>query len=112
LVCPGRPDHDQFIIDQAHFHQDRPRRNLTVKPIEAGCRGCNVYVWFKRHDEAYRALSNDRNASTFKASGIAAYRSMRANSSLMRSEEHTSELQSLAYLVCRLLLEKKKIITH
>src|SRR2546425_9607083 len=28
----------------------------------------------------------------------------------MRSEEHTSELQSLAYLVCRLLLEKKK--TH
>src|SRR2546425_2334590 len=33
-----------------------------------------------------------------------------------RSEEHTSELQSLAYLVCRLLLEKKKknqsIITH
>src|SRR2546425_7294108 len=26
-----------------------------------------------------------------------------------RSEEHTSELQSLAYLVCRLLLEKKNI---
>src|SRR6266404_9478689 len=26
-----------------------------------------------------------------------------------RSEEHTSELQSLAYLVCRLLLEKKKM---
>src|SRR2546423_9636461 len=31
-----------------------------------------------------------------------------------RSEEHTSELQSLAYLVCRLLLEKKKAVdgTH
>src|SRR3989441_1077910 len=28
--------------------------------------------------------------------------------SVLRSEEHTSELQSLAYLVCRLLLEKKK----
>src|SRR2546425_5108248 len=28
---------------------------------------------------------------------------------LVRSEEHTSELQSLAYLVCRLLLEKKKL---
>src|SRR5262245_62447566 len=28
-----------------------------------------------------------------------------------RSEEHTSELQSLRHLVCRLLLEKKKIIT-
>src|SRR3989441_8426850 len=29
-----------------------------------------------------------------------------------RSEEHTSELQSLAYLVCRLLLEKKKSKTE
>src|SRR3989441_8073546 len=29
----------------------------------------------------------------------------------LRSEEHTSELQSLAYLVCRLLLEKKKKYT-
>src|SRR2546425_8414287 len=29
----------------------------------------------------------------------------------IRSEEHTSELQSLAYLVCRLLLEKKKTKT-
>src|SRR2546425_4778879 len=31
---------------------------------------------------------------------------------LARSEEHTSELQSLAYLVCRLLLEKKKKTKH
>src|SRR2546425_755887 len=30
------------------------------------------------------------------------------NALKLRSEEHTSELQSLAYLVCRLLLEKKK----
>src|SRR3712207_6880849 len=29
-----------------------------------------------------------------------------------RSEEHTSELQSRQYLVCRLLLEKKKTINH
>src|SRR3712207_8062815 len=29
-----------------------------------------------------------------------------------RSEEHTSELQSRQYLVCRLLLEKKKTITN
>src|SRR2546423_7606558 len=31
---------------------------------------------------------------------------------VLRSEEHTSELQSLAYLVCRLLLEKKKRSTY
>src|SRR3989442_8431020 len=29
-----------------------------------------------------------------------------------RSEEHTSELQSRPHLVCRLLLEKKKLIVH
>src|SRR2546425_8364550 len=33
---------------------------------------------------------------------------IRQGSVSVRSEEHTSELQSLAYLVCRLLLEKKK----
>src|SRR5438045_4389346 len=31
-----------------------------------------------------------------------------ANATILRSEEHTSELQSLRHLVCRLLLEKKK----
>src|SRR6266404_9381935 len=35
-----------------------------------------------------------------------------SSSSRSRSEEHTSELQSLAYLVCRLLLEKKKKSIH
>src|SRR5258705_5097367 len=34
----------------------------------------------------------------------------RCDHHLDRSEEHTSELQSLRHLVCRLLLEKKKII--
>src|SRR2546425_1732932 len=36
------------------------------------------------------------------------FRAMSTRSAWWRSEEHTSELQSLAYLVCRLLLEKKK----
>src|SRR5687767_15699286 len=36
-----------------------------------------------------------------------AIRTCRVQESDARSEEHTSELQSLAYLVCRLLLEKK-----
>src|SRR2546425_7122567 len=37
---------------------------------------------------------------------------VQATERLGRSEEHTSELQSLAYLVCRLLLEKKKNQIH
>src|SRR3712207_9513208 len=35
-----------------------------------------------------------------------------ANPELFRSEEHTSELQSRQYLVCRLLLEKIKLYTY
>src|SRR2546423_11030672 len=40
--------------------------------------------------------------------GQVAKRQAVTNPENTRSEEHTSELQSLAYLVCRLLLEKKK----
>src|SRR3712207_8879704 len=42
------------------------------------------------------------------ASHIKAMATLRPFSSCLRSEEHTSELQSRQYLVCRLLLEKKK----
>src|SRR5687767_15707273 len=44
-------------------------------------------------------------AANFLAAVIISVACFRTDS---RSEEHTSELQSLAYLVCRLLLEKKK----
>src|SRR5947209_16283400 len=40
--------------------------------------------------------------------GAARFRSCRRQTPHARSEEHTSELQSRQYLVCRLLLEKKK----
>src|SRR3989441_7983848 len=40
--------------------------------------------------------------------GTGALKLHRQLAAKLRSEEHTSELQSLAYLVCRLLLEKKK----
>src|SRR3712207_6938541 len=43
------------------------------------------------------------------ADGRAQGRGRRGRRSRGRSEEHTSELQSRQYLVCRLLLEKKKI---
>src|SRR5438552_10004072 len=39
-------------------------------------------------------------------------RGRRARAAIGRSEEHTSELQSPDHLVCRLLLEKKKIATQ
>src|SRR5947209_10632722 len=48
---------------------------------------------------------------TFLA-GLAAIPSEMYEAAEIRSEEHTSELQSRQYLVCRLLLEKKKNITR
>src|SRR2546423_11122570 len=42
--------------------------------------------------------------------GAACVPRSRCRRATCRSEEHTSELQSLAYLVCRLLLEKKKTL--
>src|SRR3712207_8595255 len=46
------------------------------------------------------------------AQGQARQRWWRLNETSGRSEEHTSELQSRQYLVCRLLLEKKKKEKH
>src|SRR2546423_9365976 len=54
--------------------------------------------------EQVQALDKDQPVSAIKTMETYLEESM-------RSEEHTSELQSLAYLVCRLLLEKKKC-TH
>src|SRR3712207_7751377 len=50
---------------------------------------------------AVRACKRQRSSSAMYASG--------RKPCFNRSEEHTSELQSRQYLVCRLLLEKKKI---
>src|SRR5258705_5963425 len=47
--------------------------------------------------------------STARTPSVAGRRSPRSRRAPSRSEEHTSELQSLRHLVCRLLLEKKKI---
>src|SRR2546425_13291931 len=49
--------------------------------------------------------------ATVRRPGHSIYDQIGLQDMTTRSEEHTSELQSLAYLVCRLLLEKKKNVT-
>src|SRR5437899_5660896 len=67
----------------------------------------------------FRSLADLKNVQITGFSGLlidfvrnqkahVALRGLRAVSDFERSEEHTSELQSLRHLVCRLLLEKKK----
>src|SRR5262245_63643381 len=46
---------------------------------------------------------------TATEAGVGVVRASWSQALVLRSEEHTSELQSLRHLVCRLLLEKKKI---
>src|SRR5262249_57067069 len=69
------------------------QHRAVTQPPGDGAQGRRVDF---RHDVA----GNDRTAASAEASVR----------SLPRSEEHTSELQSLTNLVCRLLLEKKKAL--
>src|SRR5947208_8915641 len=55
-------------------------------------------------------VSRDQLAEAVETSRQCGEVSVRGGQLLPRSEEHTSELQSPDHLVCRLLLEKKKII--
>src|SRR3712207_8139526 len=66
-----------------------------------------------RAQRATRAGEGDGRSRSRRASGavLRTHRCQRACDT-RRSEEHTSELQSRQYLVCRLLLEKKKTTTR
>src|SRR3712207_6964677 len=65
-------------------------------------------IWTRRRRRSGRITASPSTAS---ATASAASRPAPTTTSpSTRSEEHTSELQSRQYLVCRLLLEKKKKI--
>src|SRR2546425_4347839 len=77
-----------------------------------------IRVAYDFNDSLARSVA-ERIAVNAREAGIAAQVAPPGQASaagydarLVRSEEHTSELQSLAYLVCRLLLEKKKILNQ
>src|SRR2546425_7737655 len=63
------------------------------------------YTWYGLR----QAFANDKLIAELEANpALAKTHHRKTQPWKPRSEEHTSELQSLAYLVCRLLLEKKK----
>src|SRR2546423_8586305 len=70
--------------------EDRSKTPGGTDPIDPAARECTA-----------AAPADDAALGCEPCEGTAAVHSR-------RSEEHTSELQSLAYLVCRLLLEKQK----
>src|SRR5205823_12088961 len=99
-----------FFFSSAGLHRDLPsfptRRSSDLPDIWAeGVRFPALKLvekGTKRRDVEYMMAANSRTP-TFLGDLRA-----QVGATELRSEEHTSELQSLAYLVCRLLLEKKK----
>src|SRR5690625_5476537 len=96
-------------------------RTIPVTIIGAGLAGLGAAVHLARAGHRVRVLEAGDTAggccSTHEQSGfrfnngalyMAVPSALRAAFARLRSEEHTSELQSRGHLVCRLLLEKKK----
>src|SRR2546425_1513304 len=69
--------------------------------------GASIIFASARSSPGSPGISSPGNERT-RISALGTRKKHGFGSTMQRSEEHTSELQSLAYLVCRLLLEKKK----
>src|SRR2546430_4283354 len=80
----------------------RPPRS-TLFPYTTLFRSCIYAIQDEGSRKDFLALWNEPKPDAVKIAKLLKDRG--------RSEEHTSELQSQSNLVCRLLLEKKKIIT-
>src|SRR3712207_7294603 len=81
----------------------RPPRS-TLFPYTTLFRSKAVLVRVTEGDEEVATLAMGESMTGVPATVDMHFR----NGAVARSEEHTSELQSRQYLVCRLLLEKKK----
>src|SRR5439155_25040169 len=85
------------------FFNDRPPTELyTLSLHDALPISCGTRDSSRTHSPPRRLCDQRVGESTYKAIGIG------EPPIPIRSEEHTSELQSRGHLVCRLLLEKKK----
>src|SRR3989441_1952674 len=88
------------------IRSSRMRSGSRARKSVGTCRG-SVVLWMFRYPASVNSRSRSRTfVGSSSTTRIRA--SVEALALTARSEEHTSELQSLAYLVCRLLLEKKK----
>src|SRR3989441_411143 len=84
-------------IVTGHFLKEGEQLEITLEAVDIAS---NRSVW----RDTINAAASDRIAMREQITS----RVRQGLVPALRSEEHTSELQSLAYLVCRLLLEKKK----
>src|SRR2546425_6927133 len=86
----------------------RPPRS-TLFPYTTLFRSAGVHLVDRQHIRLAAETTDPLDAANEVGAGLRLHTAQLARRQVgCRSEEHTSELQSLAYLVCRLLLEKKK----
>src|SRR6266404_3911306 len=111
--------HSSRVYISTGIHGDEPAGPLAVRqllqenqwPADLSIRLCpclNPTGFALHRRENDEGTDLNREYLQPKAPETAAHIAWLARQPSFRSEEHTSELQSLAYLVCRLLLEKKK----
>src|SRR5205823_7161900 len=89
-------------------HLDFDKRKAYVKPVNVdyftdAIRYTQVRVLEVAEEETIAGPAARAHGDVLVRSQVVGFKKIK----FFRSEEHTSELQSLAYLVCRLLLEKK-----
>src|SRR5258707_4090378 len=91
----------------------RPRAQSAIRyELRGAVHRARIHLALPGHRPAGFRASRDRLCAGPMAAGIEIPETLcreLPQSRRVRSEEHTSELQSRQYLVCRLLLEKKKI---
>src|SRR2546425_5461314 len=117
---------DEFFLDRTASQQTCPASRPRISEARTICEQngafhrsppfkiCDVTAETSGTSASVRSRSPSSDSFPSETSTIMSARRLPVFSAISRaacnsrSEEHTSELQSLAYLVCRLLLEKKK----
>src|SRR5438046_9888604 len=120
-TCSRFPTRSRTPVARASLHLARNSSRLSPRAsLPSTSRTAVVPCVFRRvdiaeHDTPFPAICESRRAESAlfsiasnTAVGVSAWQLKTTLARDYRSEEHTSELQSLTNLVCRLLLEKKK----
>src|SRR5258708_31928282 len=93
----SHPTQSKLHLDQTNQTSSRPERRTVLSSVAQWRDPCISSLFLSLHRATPRLLEGAEKSWPHRSGPI-------------RSEEHTSELQSPDHLVCRLLLEKKKNI--
>src|SRR5262249_62123883 len=102
----AHPTHSLSPLSHVFFFNDPPTTDIYTLSLHDALPISEQFPYTTPAGWEYD--SGDYPRALRLAMEIAGYPALRREQAAKRSEEHTSELQSLTNLVCRLLLEKKK----